>query len=344
MKSKSKTRIKRTIPSKKKANPQQIEEESTSSDDEDSKPRALFGDSSDDPDDSEGDDKPTLTTEEKRDQIAYGDIFTVEKARVIKKLQDAYDQLEKRVNAISKKRGLSGEQCLARNAVDQGSLVKSSQTPLVLPFTDDRPLKDLHRFCSFWITPNALEIVTDSRSQDIYMVPLNKIVLGSDRHYIVELSKEKADLTSHDSNIIKWRYMVLFCEALNRPYNKFIRTMLVSFFGKKFDNNSRKLFNEDLENASKSLNCIIVFDRKKQAIPKLRESTSIVSAVCFSLEDNSPQMYIDYVATNSNFVRGSFASVLINVAQLFGFKKLSLRNGNAEVSTYIVCIHELCIV
>ena len=297
-----------------------------------------------DEDDSNIEGYKNMSMLEFRNEVIVGDLFHNERDRVWFKLGTAYDQMEKRINAKSKKRTPEGTFRLANNAVSSGKIIKSSQTPCTLASTRGVPSPIMNLFCSYWIKQNKLEIVTDSRSKDVYLVPFKNIVIPSDRQYVIDLSKQVADLQLHDSVTTKWQYMVLFCRSIHRPYNKFIRNCLANFIGSKFDQQSKQFLKRDLESSAKNLNCIIIFDRKKQPVPTLKDATSIVSAVCFSIDSHSPIIYIDYVATHPNFVQGSLASLLMNVAQNFARQNLKIKHGKAQITTYVNCILPLVVV
>ena len=271
--------------------------------------------------------------EDRRDYYIESNTYKSEKQQLFNHLHYYYERLEKR------------SQLNNNNKVSNGCMLTSSCVSKQLPQTTQQYTSSMSLFSSYWVSPNKLDIITDTRSSDIYIVPLEMVVMKEDRTFITNLSKQKSPNNIQDGYIHDQKYYCCFVSSLSQPRNKFVRIMLSRFFKRYFDQNSVKIMEEDLKMKQKNMQAIIVFDRDSSNIPKLSSANAIVSAIVFSFETTKPIIYIDYVATHEHYLRGSFATMLMNLSQnccLANYEKIKLNVSN--LTTCINCIKELAIV
>ena len=274
--------------------------------------------------------KDTVPLKTKRDEIVKGTLFNVDKSNVFTLVGREFTDLD---NSAWKK---------GKKKISDCNIVISSQIPRILPPSKENLTNALSLFCSYWIVPNKLEIIVDIRSSDLYTVPLKDIVLKTDRQFIVELSQQKANIRDQDGIIHKERYYTTFCNTISRPKNKFLRQILVKFFQRYFDEESTKLMRNDLASKHKTMKAIAIYDRKNSAVPKLKDGNTVVTAICFSSEPKQPIVYIDYVATNENFARGSFAPMIMNTAQHCCILNYHKENVDTDtMKTFLNCIQPI---
>ena len=274
--------------------------------------------------------KDNVSLEKKRDEIIEGTLFINDKSNVYTLVGSDFNEVDKRAQKEGEKK------------ISDSDIVISSQIPTILPSTKEPLTKALSLFCSYWIVPNTLEIIVDLRSSDFYTVPLKDVVIKTDRQFIVHLSQERASIRDQDGIVHKEKYYTAFCNTISRPRNKFLREILVKFFQRYFDEESTKLLKNDLASKNKTMKAIVIYDRKNSAVPKLRTENTIITAICFSNEPKQPILYIDYVATNENFVRGSFASMIMNTVQHCGILYYQHENITTEpMMTFLNCIPPL---
>ena len=266
----------------------------------------------------------------KREEFINGELFKEDKSKLYSLIGEEFDKLENRSQNGGKKK------------ISNYDIAKSSQIPTILPPKKEILTKSLSLFCSHWIVPNNLEIIVDIRSSDMYTVPLKDVVLKTDRQYILELSQQKATFDNQDGIVHKQKFYATFCNTISRPRNKFLRELLVKFYKRYFNEESTKILKTDIGSNSKTMKSIIIYDRKTNAVPKILTDSTIVSAVCFSNEPNKPILYIDYVATNEQYVRGSFAPMIMNTAQHCGILYFQQQNIDTNpMVTFLNCIKPL---
>ena len=263
---------------------------------------------------------------EKRDNIITLNLFNVDKSNVFQELNFEFLQLEDQ-----SKEGISQK-------ISSGRIKQSSGIPTVMPAVKPVFNEEVLDFFGYWVKPNELDCILDLRSSLLYTVPLKTIILKDDRSFLVNLSNEFTSTKLNEGNKHMYRYYVTACPNLRNLRNKFLRELIIAFFEKYFTEESTSLLGRELSYRDNNMNAIIVFDRKQQAIPKLSTCNSIIHTTLFSTERKIAAIYIDYIATQENFTRGSFATTIINTAQqlcLMKFKHFDIDCN--EIKTYINC-------
>ena len=266
----------------------------------------------------------------KRDGFSQTNMFPSEMAVLYQLLNESFANLELHSQSTDKTK------------VSSHGLVKSSQHPIKLKATDFKYTDIMSQFCSHWLNVSDLDVIPDLRSTEIYTVPLKWLCYNDDRMFLFDMSNEKAMIRQVDGLIHLHRYYVSFCSSISHQKNKFVRDMLVSFLKRYFSDQATTLLTEDLANPHKSMNAIILFDRKQQAVPKMSNPNNFINIVVFSTEEKHAVIYIDYVATKAEFTRGSVATTMMNVAQHCAVMKFYneklISDYNDDVFTYINCV------
>ena len=205
--------------------------------------------------------------------------------------KDLYQHLNKNFVELNKNHKSS-----SGNEISDAPIQQSSLKPAVIPGKSFQYTESMQSFCTEWIlNRRGNNIISDSRSKDIFIVPLNSVVCSHDRVFITKLASERSTLPSKDGHIHLHRYYACFCSNLYSPQNKCLRDVLVKFMDRYFESTSSKLMAKVLSNKSKSMNSIIVFDRCKQKIPHLVDHASICSAIIFSIEKLRTIIYISII-------------------------------------------------
>ena len=263
---------------------------------------------------------------DKRDNIISLNLFNLDKSNVYQELNFEFLQLEDQ-----SKEGISQKICAGR-------IKQSLGIPTVLPTVKQVLNEEILDFFGYWVKPNGLDCILDLRSSLLYTVPLRTLILKDDRSFLVNLSNELTSTKLIESNKHRYRYYVTACPSLRNLRNKFLRELIIAFFETYFTEESTRLLASELSHRNNNMNAIIVFDRKQQAIPKLSTSNSIIHTILFSTERKLATIYIDYIATQENFTRGSFATTMINTAQQLCLEKFKHFDIDChQIKTYLNC-------
>ena len=269
---------------------------------------------------------------EKRDTTISSKSLTSERKDIRSHLQSEFEKLDSLV------------QNNTTNKISDSPVQISSLIPSVIPGENHPYTESMQNFCTHWILKNKKkQIIDDLRSDDIYSMPMRDIVCKFDRVYLTKLASERVELQNKDGHIYPFKYYAMFCASLWKQKNKAIMNIVIQFIDRFFLPDSQTKMAEDVASKSKDMHAIIIYDKGDVMVPKLEEHTSIIAAIIFSIERQKPIIYIDYVCTYERFIRGGFASMLINLAQHMALTKLrsSGVQDDTEVSTFINCVPEL---
>ena len=264
----------------------------------------------------------------KRDEFISSEFLTMERDDIYKYIHQTHINFNTRVGNNVK------------NQLSDLPIHQSTGKPITIPGTNHEYTASMKSFCTQWIlNSEQSHVLKDSRTTDMYTVPLKNIVCSHDRTFITNLSVERATLESRDGIIHPYRYYVSFCSKISNQKNKFLKDIVVTFLQKYFETESARLMSKDVSNKSKMMNVIIVFDRGSEIIPRLMDDSTICSVILFSLHKRRPIVYIDYVCTNDSYVRGGLASMMINTAQHMAMTKFRSDKlvTDAQMSTFVNC-------
>ena len=270
-----------------------------------------------------------------RDCFLNTDSFSKEKKDMYQSVNLQYVVLDQRLKSDGKKK------------VSEDDIRASSCIPNIIPIKNPQYTESMDKFTLNWYKHDKdKSILYDNRTDDMYSVPLKSMVSPDDRHFILSMSNEKSNLSNKDGKIHPYRYYICYCKSIAHEKNRFVRELFSRFMKRYFNESSMTILNRDLSRKKKNMNAIIIYDRGSNLIPQISKDTKIVSALVFSIPNKKEAVvFIDYLATHENFLRGGFASLLINISQRFASHMLlqnnSIKTLQSDKLTYLCCTQSM---